>query len=144
MNGTAPQQHPAAMMLADPQPFYNSSHFSQATFANRTLWLTGKVAPLHGDTPDAVTDEEARLALQNLVTVLDAARDAIASIFTLTTQQVDSYALRKFVASTPALRDQRFPAWSAVGLAQVALPGIVVEVKVTIADANHTAQVGEL
>ena len=144
MNHSSLYQQPPAEKFSSSETFYNSSHFSQATFANNTLWLSGKPESLQETSAHIAPDEEARLALQNLVSVLDAARDAVAGIVTLTTHPMDSVALRKFVARTPALHDQVFPAWSAVGAAQVGLPGIVVEVKVTRVEAGRQVQASEI
>jgi enamine deaminase RidA (YjgF/YER057c/UK114 family) len=119
---------------------YDALHFAQATRVGETIWVSGQVgvdATLNpGDGPEA----QARLAFENLKTVLDAAGATLADIVELTTFHTD---LRADMAAFTAVKDEyisdRYPSWTAVGVTQLALPELLVEIRaVAVAGSGAT------
>ena len=105
---------------------------SPGRWAGDTLYLTGMTghaAGTAGDPPDP--RQQAERAFARVAAVLDAAGLGWADVVEMTTYHVD-------IAETlPAFREVRagvvvapFPAWTAIGVAALATPGVVHEIRV--------------
>lgn len=120
------------------QVLYDALHFAQATRVDDTIWVSGQVGIDATLTPGDGPDVQARLAFENLRTVLDAAGATMADIVDLTTFHTD---LRSDMASFAAVKDEylpdRYPSWTAVGVTQLALPELLVEIRaVAVSDSG--------
>jgi enamine deaminase RidA (YjgF/YER057c/UK114 family) len=131
MTTTAAQQQRRLINPPGTEEFYNTWHFSQAVRVGDTVWLAGQLGIGPDGHPGATIEEQTRLAFQNLVRVLAAAGATVADIVDLTTYHLAMDDLPKVAAVKTEFIRQDFPAWTAVGVTQLALPEMLIEVKAT-------------
>ncbi|QBR03933.1 RidA family protein [Paraburkholderia pallida] len=112
------------------QAFYDAYHFSPATRVGDTIWVSGQV----GIGPDMKAGEgieaQARIAFESLKAVLKAAGASLSDVVELTTFHTD---LRGEIEAFSAVKDAyfpaRYPSWTAVGVTQLALPELCIEIR---------------
>lgn len=112
------------------QAFYDAYHFSPATRVGDTIWVSGQV----GIGPDMKTGEgmpaQARIAFESLKAVLETAGASLSDVVELTTFHTD---LRGEIETFSAVKDAyfptRYPSWTAVGVTQLALPELCIEIR---------------
>ncbi|RDJ98909.1 RidA family protein [Paraburkholderia lacunae] len=112
------------------QAFYDAYHFSPATRVGDTIWVSGQV----GIGPDMKAGEgmsaQARIAFESLKAVLETAGASLSDVVELTTFHTD---LRGEIEAFSAVKDTYFPAcypsWTAVGVTQLALPELCIEIR---------------
>ncbi|KFX67286.1 RidA family protein [Paraburkholderia fungorum] len=112
------------------QAFYDAYHFSPATRVGDTIWVSGQV----GIGPDMKAGEgieaQARIAFESLKAVLHSAGASLTDVVELTTFHTD---LRGEIEAFSAVKDAYFPApypsWTAVGVTQLALPELCIEIR---------------
>jgi enamine deaminase RidA (YjgF/YER057c/UK114 family) len=112
------------------RPWYDAYHFSPATRAGDTIWVSGQV----GATPDGKVGEDiqaqAQIAFESLKTILEEAGACLADVVELTTFHVD---MRNEIEVFAAVKDEYFPdhypSWTAVGVAQLLMPEFRVEIR---------------
>lgn len=113
------------------QPLYDNYHFSQAVRAGDIIWISGQVGIDANLTPAAGMTAQPRLAFEGVKRTLEAAGATLADVVELTTFRLD---LRGGLEEFSKVKDQfflrDFPAWTAVGVTQLALPELLVEVRV--------------
>lgn len=112
------------------QVFYDRYHFSQATRVGDTIWVSGQVGlDAHFQPGDGLA-AQARLAFQNLQSVLQAAGATLADVVELTTFHMDLQGgSAEFGAAKDLFFPNNFPAWTAVGVTQLAMPELLVEIR---------------
>ena len=112
------------------QALYDAYHFPQATRVGDTIWVSGQVGMDAAMKPGKGMEEQARLAFQNLQSVLEAAGATLADVVELTTFHID---LRKDMRAFSRVKDEFFtehyPSWTAVGVTELALPEFCVEIR---------------
>jgi enamine deaminase RidA (YjgF/YER057c/UK114 family) len=112
------------------QAMYDRLHFAQATRVGDTIWVSGQTGIDDTMTPADGTEAQARLAFEGVKSVLDAAGATMADIVELTTFHTD---LRGGMRAFSRIKDQylpdRYPSWTAVGVTQLALPDLLVEIR---------------
>lgn len=112
------------------QAMYDAWHFSQATRVGTTIWVSGQVGVDATMKPAAGMEAQARLAFQGLRAALEAAGARLADVVELMTFHTD---LRGEMAAFASVKDEffpdRYPSWTAVGVTQLALPELCVEVR---------------
>ncbi len=114
--------------------FYNNFHFAPAVKAGNRLFCSGVI----GIGPDGKTsaDPETQFtqAFDSLGSVLKTAGVSFADIVEMTTFHVD---LRKNIGAFSKVKDryirEPYPAWTAIGITELAFPGGLVEIKVIAA-----------
>ena len=110
---------------------YEKLQFSQAVQVDNTVWVSGQVgmdeAGLAGDGIEA----QARLAFQNLQRVLEAAGSSLDDIVELVSFHTSMNAIRDFGKVKAEFIKQNYPAWTAVGVTELAFPQLLVEIKAT-------------
>ncbi|WP_028923272.1 RidA family protein [Pseudonocardia acaciae] len=124
--------------LVNPGPtlaIYDRLHYSQANRVGDLIWVSGQVGIDPATmTPGDGMPAQARLAFEGLKAVLAAAGATLADIVELTTFHTD---LRGDVTEFATIKDEylpdRYPAWTAVGVTQLALPELLVEVRAVAA-----------
>jgi enamine deaminase RidA (YjgF/YER057c/UK114 family) len=113
------------------QPMYDNLHFAQATRVGDTIWVSGQVGIDATMTPAAGMEAQARLAFEGVKSVLEAAGATMADIVELTTFHIDLRGdLRTFSRVKDEYIPDRYPSWTAVGVTQLALPELLVEIRV--------------
>jgi enamine deaminase RidA (YjgF/YER057c/UK114 family) len=112
------------------QPMYDVFHFSQANRVGDMIWISGQVGIDDRLTPANGMAAQARLAFQSLKRTLAAAGATLEDVVELTTFHVD---LRGEIDQFAQVKDEYFPrsypAWTAVGVTQLALPELRVEIR---------------
>jgi enamine deaminase RidA (YjgF/YER057c/UK114 family) len=114
----------------DTRALYDGYHFSPATRVGNMIWVSGQVGIDAAMTPGVGMEAQARLAFQNLKSVLEAAGASLADVVELITFHTD---LRGEMPAFAKVKDEyipdRYPSWSAVGVTQLALPELLVEIR---------------
>ena len=109
---------------------YDALHFSQATRVRDTVWVSGQVGIDAAMRPAEGMEAQAHLAFRGLRSVLEAAGASLADVVELTTFHTD---LRGEMQAFAAVKDEyfpdRYPSWTAVGVTQLALPELCVEIR---------------
>jgi enamine deaminase RidA (YjgF/YER057c/UK114 family) len=112
------------------QVMYDRLHFPQATRVGDTIWVSGQVGIDATATPASGMEAQARLAFEGVKSVLEAAGATMADVVELTTFHTD---LRGDISAFSHVKDEylpdRYPSWTAVGVTQLALPELLVEVR---------------
>jgi enamine deaminase RidA (YjgF/YER057c/UK114 family) len=111
--------------------YYNDFHFAPAVKDGNRLYCSGVI----GVGPDgkASADPETQFtqAFESVKSVLTAASLSFADVIEMTTFHVD---LRKNLPAFMKVKDRYmqapYPAWTAIGITELAFPGGLVEIKV--------------
>ena len=110
---------------------YEKLQFSQAVQVGDTIWVSGQVGMdatgMAGE--DIVT--QARLAFQNLQHVLEAAGSSLDDIVELVSYHTSMNGIRDFGKVKAEFITRNYPAWTAVGVTELAFPQLLVEIKAT-------------
>ncbi|MGR8920174.1 MAG: RidA family protein [Gammaproteobacteria bacterium] len=115
------------------QHFYDGYHFAPAVVDGKHLRCSGVIGVnlADGNVP-ADPREQFTLAFENLAQVLGAGGVDFADITEMTTFHVD---LQKHLEAFMAVKDNYiadpYPAWTAIGTPELALPGGLLEIRVT-------------
>lgn len=113
------------------EAMYENWHFAQAIREGDTLWCSGQL----GIGPDGKCPDDPktqfRLAFESLGRVLAEAGASFADIVEMTTFHVG---LRQHMGAFASVKDdfvkKPYPAWTAIGTTELAVPGALVEIKV--------------
>jgi enamine deaminase RidA (YjgF/YER057c/UK114 family) len=112
------------------QAMYDNFHFAQATRVGDTIWVSGQVGIDEKMRPGKGLTEQARLAFTGLKTVLEAAGASLSDVVELVTFHIDLRGgSREFGAVKDAFFPSSYPSWSAVGVTQLAMPELLVEIR---------------
>lgn len=121
------------------QAMYDAYHFAPATRVGDIIWVSGQVgldASMH---PGEGMEAQARLAFENLRSVLEAAGASLADVVELTTFHTDLRGeMAAFTKVKDALFPDRYPSWTAVGVTQLAMPEFLVEVRAVAVAGSGT------
>jgi enamine deaminase RidA (YjgF/YER057c/UK114 family) len=112
------------------QPMYDAFHFSQANRVGDTIWVSGQVGIDDKLSPASGMAAQAQLAFEGLKRTLAAAGASLDGVVELMTFHID---LRGEMEAFAKVKDEYFPgdypAWTAVGVTQLALPELRVEIR---------------
>jgi len=112
------------------QVMYDRFHFAQATRVGDTIWVSGQVGADASFRPAAGMAAQAELAFESLKAVLAEAGASLGDVVELTTFHIN---LQADMAAFSAVKDRYFPnnypSWTAVGTTELAIPGLLVEVR---------------
>ncbi|WP_107311037.1 RidA family protein [Burkholderia metallica] len=112
------------------QAWYDTYHFAPATRVGDTIWISGQVGIGADMRAGNGVQAQARIAFESLKAILVEAGASLADVVELTTFHTD---LRADVEAFAAVKDEyfpdRYPSWTAVGVTQLALPELCVEVR---------------
>jgi enamine deaminase RidA (YjgF/YER057c/UK114 family) len=138
MNPAAPRRR--AIIPPAAQAMYDAYHFAPAIQVGDTIWVSGQVGIDAQGRPGAAMAEQARLAFVAVKAVLAEAGASLGDVVELTTFHTD---LRGEMRAFSAVKDEffpsRYPAWTAVGVTQLAGPDFLVEIR-AVAVAGSSAQ----
>ena len=118
---------PKSMQMA-----YDQFHFAPAVRAGKGLRCAGQLGT--NETFEAITEPEAQFvqAFENVKSVLESAKLGFEDVVELTTFHVG---LREHLTTFAAVKDRYmnapYPAWTAIGIVELAVPGALVEIRVT-------------
>ncbi len=110
---------------------YDVFHFSPATVIDNRVYAAGQIGiGPEGKSPDDL-EEQFTLAFESVGLVLKEAGATFDDIVEMTTFHIG---LMDHIAQFSAVKDkyikEPYPAWTAVGTTELAIPGAVVEIKV--------------
>lgn len=112
------------------EALYEHYHFSQATRLGDMIWVSGQVGIDANMTPGEGTAAQAELAFEGLKRVLEAAGASLADVVELMTFHTD---LLGSQADFSPVKDRyfpdRYPSWTAVGVAHLAMPELLLEIR---------------
>jgi enamine deaminase RidA (YjgF/YER057c/UK114 family) len=109
---------------------YDALHFSQATRVGNMIWVSGQVGIDAAMKPAQGMEAQAHLAFQGLRSVLEAAGATLADVVELTTFHTDLRGdMHAFGRVKDAYVAAPYPSWTAVGVTQLALPELCVEIR---------------
>ncbi len=112
------------------QAYYDAYHFSPATRVGETIWVSGQVGVDADMNPAEGMQAQAQIAFECLKLVLEEAGASLADVVELTTFHTDLHGeIEAFMAVKDQYFPSRYPSWSAVGVTQLALPGLCVEIR---------------
>ena len=110
---------------------YDNFHFAEAVESNGFVFCSGIIGTDKGKLPDDIR-QEFKNAWSGVVAVLKEAGTDVGNIVECTTYHVG---LQSHIADFMAVRDEflsePWPAWTAIGITELAVPGAHVEIRVT-------------
>jgi enamine deaminase RidA (YjgF/YER057c/UK114 family) len=113
------------------EAIYQQWQFSQAVQVGDTVWVSGQVGiDREGKIPTGI-EAQAKLAFENLKGVLAAADASLDDVVEITTFHRDMKEMAGFAKVKASYLPKDFPAWTAIGTTELALPDLRVEVRAT-------------
>ncbi len=127
---TTPTTQRQSIVPPGTEALYGAFHFSPATRVGDTIWVSGQVGIDARMMPADGMAAQARIAFESLKAVLAAAGASLADVVELTTYHTS---LRDELAAFTQVKDEylpeHYPSWTAVGVTELALPGLCIEVQ---------------
>lgn len=112
------------------QAYYDNFHFSQATRVGDLIWVSGQVGVDAAMQPAQGIVEQSHLAFQSLKLVLETAGASLGDVVELTTFHTHLQAdMAAFAQVKDVYFPARYPSWTAVGISQLALEPLRVEIR---------------
>lgn len=109
---------------------YERWQYSQAVRVGDTIWVSGQVG-MDGKRPAEGIEAQSRIAFENLKQVLAAAGAGLGDVVELVTYHTDMKDMAGFSKAKAEFFPADYPAWTAVGVTTLAVPGILLEVRAT-------------
>jgi len=113
------------------EQIYSSWQFSQAVRVGDTVWVSGQVGVDENMTPGEGIEAQARLMFENLQGVLSEAGATLADVVEIVTFHISMQDIAGFAKIKSEFIPEDYPAWTAVGVTQLVLPDLLVEMKAT-------------
>ena len=115
---------------ASQQAMYDNFHFAPGIRTGDLLIMSGQVGmDASGKCPDDVA-EQFRLAFENIGEILAEAGGDLSNIVEMTSYHIGMREhLRDFISVKDELIRKPYPAWTAIGCTELAMPGAVVEIR---------------
>lgn len=108
---------------------YENWHFSQGVRVGDTVWTAGQVGVDENLQPGDGIEAQARLAFQNLERVLAEAGGSLADVVEMTSFHTSLADMPGFSQVKSEFVPKDYPAWTAVGVTELVLPELLVEIK---------------
>jgi enamine deaminase RidA (YjgF/YER057c/UK114 family) len=106
-------------------------HFSQAVKVNNMIWVSGQVGINDQFETGKGIEEQTRMAFSNLKHVLEEAGSSLADIVELVTYHINMNEMQQFSKVKAEFIPADYPAWTAVGVNELVLPGLLIEIRAT-------------
>ncbi len=113
------------------EQIYSSWQFSQAVRVGDTVWVSGQVGVDENMTPGEGIEAQARLVFENLERVLAEAGATLADVVEIVTFHTSMEDIAGFAKIKSEFIPEDYPAWTAVGVTQLVMPDLLVEMKAT-------------
>jgi enamine deaminase RidA (YjgF/YER057c/UK114 family) len=113
------------------EKIYHAMQFSQAIQVGETIWCSGQVGLEKGNQPAEGLEAQARIAFTNLKKVLESAGARMSDIVELVTYHTSMKDIMAFSRVKSDFIPEDFPAWTAVGVTELLIPGLLVEIRAT-------------
>lgn len=121
------------------EAIYENWHFSQAIRVGDMVWVSGQVGIDENLTPGEGIEAQARLAFQNLERVLAGAGGSLADVVEIVTFHTSMKDIAGFSKVKSEFIPEDYPAWTAVGVTELAMPEWLIEVKATAVIGSGSA-----
>ncbi len=113
------------------EPIYQSMQFSQAVKSGNTIRVSGQVGIDENYRVGEGIEEQARMAFQNLENVLKEAGSGLEDVVELVTYHTSMKEMGGFSKVKAKFIPENYPAWTAVGVTELVLPDLLVEIRAT-------------
>lgn len=110
---------------------YQSMQFSQAVQVGKTLWVSGQVGIDKDFKVGEGIEAQAEMAFQNLITVLEEAGSSLKDIVEIVTYHTSMKDMEGFSKVKSKYIPQDYPAWTAIGVTELVMPGLLIEIRAT-------------
>ncbi len=114
------------------KPVYNNFHFAPAIKSGDYVFCSGVIGTRADGSAPEDPEEQFTLAFQGVELVLKEAGLGFDDIVEMTTYHVG---LQKHIQTFMKVKDgfikEPYPAWTAIGITELAVPGGILEIKVT-------------
>ncbi len=114
------------------EAYYTQFHFAPAVKDGNVLLCSGQLGNGADNAIDADPETQFTQAFENVKSVLETAGASFDNVVEMTTFHVD---LQKNLSAFMKVKDrfmkEPYPAWTAIGITELAFPGALVEIKVT-------------
>ena len=113
------------------EDFYNDIHFAPANKVGDKLYVSGQIGFSEGLAVSDDPETQFTAAFEHVKAVLAGAGKTMADIVEMTTFHVGLQAhANTFLAVKDKYIDAPYPAWTAIGIEELFVPGALVEIKV--------------
>ncbi len=119
------------------ETIYESWKFSQAVKSGDTIWVSGQVGMNEKMEVGDGIEEQGRIAFQNLKYVLEAAGSSLDDIVELVTYHTSMKDMKGFSKAKDEFISKDYPAWTAVGVTELVMPNLLVEIRATAIIKNQ-------
>jgi enamine deaminase RidA (YjgF/YER057c/UK114 family) len=109
---------------------YERWQFSQAVQVGDTIWVSGQVG-MEKNRPAEGIEAQSRIAFENLQHVLAEAGATLADVVELVTYHTKMSDMAGFSKARALFFPNNYPAWTAVGVTELAVPGVLIEIRAT-------------
>lgn len=122
---------------ADAPSYYNEWNFSPAIQSNGFVFISGCTGTMDdGTVPEGII-AQTRQAFHKISRCLEEAKIGYSDIVEITTYHVElNRHLQEFIRTKNEFIVKPYPAWTAIGVSELASEGALVEIRVT-AKSNH-------
>ena len=111
--------------------YYERFHFAPAVRVGKTLYCSGQLGWDGKGVPSTDPKTQFAVAFENLRTVLEAAGGGFEDVIEMTTFHVGMEHLQTFMDVKNDFIKEPYPAWTAIGVSALAIPGALVEIRAT-------------
>ena len=121
-----------AVVTKSGQFVYDNFHFSEATRSNGFLLCSGVIGTGDKGKPPEDIKEEFRNAWKGIGKILEACNIGYDDIVEYTSYHIGLHAnMADFMSVRDEFLSAPWPAWTAIGISELAIPGAHVEIRVT-------------
>ena len=113
------------------EQIYKLMQFSQAVKVGNTIYVSGQVGVDENFKAGTGIEEQTDLAFINLTHVLTVAGAKLADIVELVTYHTSMKDIKGFSEVKGKYIPENYPAWTAVGVTELVMPDLLVEIKAT-------------
>ncbi|HKX26545.1 MAG TPA: RidA family protein [Blastocatellia bacterium] len=106
-------------------------HYSPAVKVGNTLYISGQLGRDENLQVIEGTEAQYTRAFENLKAVLAAAGATLENVVDLVTYHTDMREVMHFMEVKNRYFAKDYPAWTAIGVSALAMPGLLVEIKAT-------------
>ena len=124
--------HPSDAIIPDGfQATYDQWHYSAAARAGDLLFISGVIGVDADGKPPTDAEQQFIAAFEDIKLTLETAGGTLADIVELTSYHIDWTLNRDaFVKAKDKFLSPPWPAWTAIGIAELGIPGALVEIRV--------------
>lgn len=113
------------------ETIYEGLQFSQAVKSGNTIYVSGQVGVDESFNPGTGVEEQTDLAFKNLINVLEHAGAKLEDIVELVTYHTSMKDIKGFSKVKAKYIPENYPAWTAVGVTELVMPGLLLEIRAT-------------